>query len=270
MKRQLISIGFIAIILLSIITGCKIQSIDQYHKASEKNNIEDKLEVNADESVEADVEIDRQDAEKDLEINEEQQEENQQKRETKKIQNSESEKLLTIDKKDGSVNGENDRNKNSASNNTGQKSSKPSMDNNNRKYVTLTIRCDTILNNRDKLDTRLNSEQFIPSDGIILKKTKFELKDNESVFDILVKATRKYRIHMEYQGASNNQYNSVYIQGINNIYEFSCGELSGWMYNVNGNYPNIGADKYILKDGDNIEWRYTCDLGRDLGVTWIK
>ena len=36
------------------------------------------------------------------------------------------------------------------------------------------------------------------------------------------------------------------------------------MYCVNGEYPNVGCSDYKIKDGDNIEWHYTCDLGEDL------
>ena len=60
-------------------------------------------------------------------------------------------------------------------------------------------------------------------------------------------------------------YNSAYIEGIHNLYEFDVGELSGWMYSVNGWYPNYGCSRYALKDGDVVEWRYTCDLGFDVG-----
>ena len=65
-------------------------------------------------------------------------------------------------------------------------------------------------------------------------------------------------------------YNSHYIEGINNLYEFDCGELSGWMYSVNGWYPNYGCSRYQVQDGDVIEWHYTCDLGEDLGQYWIE
>jgi hypothetical protein len=58
---------------------------------------------------------------------------------------------------------------------------------------------------------------------------------------------------------------SNYIEGIANIYEFDCGELSGWMYRVNGSFPNLGSSSYELKAGDRVEWVYTCDLGRDVG-----
>ncbi len=60
-------------------------------------------------------------------------------------------------------------------------------------------------------------------------------------------------------------YNSAYVEGIGNLYEFDCGSGSGWMYRVNWWYPNYGCSRYQLADGDYIEWRYTCDLGADVG-----
>ena len=60
---------------------------------------------------------------------------------------------------------------------------------------------------------------------------------------------------------------SYYVEGINNLYEFDCGEQSGWMYAVNGWYPNYGCSAYTLSDGDVIGWAYTCNgYGADLGA----
>ena len=56
-----------------------------------------------------------------------------------------------------------------------------------------------------------------------------------------------------------------YIEGINNLYEFDVGNTSGWMYKVNGWFPNYGCSRYQLQNGDVIEWVYTCDLGDDVG-----
>ena len=56
----------------------------------------------------------------------------------------------------------------------------------------------------------------------------------------------------------------AYIAGINYLYEFDFGELSGWTYRVNGEVPSVGCDKYELKDGDKVEWIYTCELGKDI------
>ena len=65
-------------------------------------------------------------------------------------------------------------------------------------------------------------------------------------------------------------YDSVYIEGIANLYEFDCGGNSGWMYCVNGFFPSYGCSKYEVKDGDVIEWKYTCNLGYDVGGGYAK
>lgn len=135
--------------------------------------------------------------------------------------------------------------------------------------VTISIRCDTILDNYDDLDPSLKSDEFVPSDGIILKPTEYVLRPEDTVFDILDRAVRYNKIQMEYQGADKNSYGSIYVQGIHYLYEFSCGPLSGWMYRVDGEFPNYGCSKYELKDGQVIEWVYTCDLGNDVGCIWM-
>lgn len=136
--------------------------------------------------------------------------------------------------------------------------------------VILSINCEAILDNMDSLDIDLRNEKYVPNDGIILPPTEYVLRNGDTVFEILDRAVRHNKIQMEYQDASLNSFDSVYVQGINYLYEFSCGELSGWMYRVNGEFPNYGCSKYILKDGDKIEWVYTCDLGRDVGCEWIE
>lgn len=132
--------------------------------------------------------------------------------------------------------------------------------------VFLTIRCDTILSNWDDLDPALRYEKYVPANGEILCRTEYVLRDGDTVYDILNRAIRHNKIQMECIYTAN--YASIYVQGINHLYEFSCGELSGWMYMVNGTFPNYGCSKYILSDSDEIVWCYTCDLGRDVGCTW--
>lgn len=130
--------------------------------------------------------------------------------------------------------------------------------------VTISIDTLTLLNNKDKV--KANKQAYIPSDGWILTPITVEIQVGDSVFDVLSRVTRERRIHMEYQGANQSIYNSVYIQGIGQLYEFDCGELSGWMYTIDDAYVAKGASGVKAEDGMNIEWRYTCDLGRDLGL----
>ena len=151
-----------------------------------------------------------------------------------------------------------------------EKPQQPTEQPQKKRSVTIAIRVDTLLKNWDLLDPSLQSEKYVPNNGVILKTTTYELlSDNDTVWDVLQRATKEHKIQMEYQGANENIYNSVYVEGINHLYEFSAGPLSGWMYKVNGVYPNYGCSQYTLKDGDVIEWHYTVDLGRDLGQEWI-
>ena len=136
--------------------------------------------------------------------------------------------------------------------------------------VIISIRCDTILENYDDLDPSLRSDEFVPPDGVILPATEYVLRPGDTAFDILERAVRYNKIQMEYQGADKNSFGSVYVQGIHYLYEFSCGPLSGWMYRVDGEFPNYGCSKYELSDGQIIEWIYTCDLGKDVGALWLE
>ena len=131
--------------------------------------------------------------------------------------------------------------------------------------VTLTVRCDTILDNMYLLDKE--KHELVPEDAVIFPVTTITVYAGESVFNVLQREMKRAKIHMEF--VNTPIYNSAYIEGINNLYEFDVGELSGWMYCVNDWYPNYGCSRYLLKPGDVIEWRYTCELGRDLGQFWI-
>lgn len=127
--------------------------------------------------------------------------------------------------------------------------------------ATISISCETILNNMDQLDP--DKKELIPEDGWILKPVEVEFTEGESVFDLLLRVCRNNLIHMEY--SNTPIYNSAYIEGIHNLYEFDCGALSGWMYKVDEWFPNYGCSRYQLKDGNVICWEYTCDLGYDVG-----
>lgn len=114
--------------------------------------------------------------------------------------------------------------------------------------VTMTIRCDTLVG---KLDS-----PYVPAGGVILDTTEFEIESGETVYDILTEAARKYNIQLQVNGS--------YIAGIAYLYEYDCGDLSGWIYHVNGDTPFVMCSDYKLSDGDVIEWLYTCELGNDL------
>ena len=120
--------------------------------------------------------------------------------------------------------------------------------------VFITIRCDEAIKS-DDFNQKLIEDGYIPQDGKILSESEFQLNTGESVFDILKRATASKHIHMEYEGGAEN----AYIEGLCYLYEFDCGNTSGWMYTVNGERPNAGISQYFPKDGDEIEIYYTVD-----------
>ena len=118
--------------------------------------------------------------------------------------------------------------------------------------VTLTIRCDAVA----------GRAEHIPANGIILDVTEFAIAEGDSVYTILTEAARKHKIQLENDG--NAKY--AYISGINYLYELDYGDLSGWVYLVNGERVSVGASEYKLKDGDVIEWHYSTNLGEDYEI----
>ncbi len=135
---------------------------------------------------------------------------------------------------------------------------------NQKLRCTLSVRCDTILDNLSWLD--VEKRGLVPSDGVIFVEKEVEFSAGENAFDVLLREMTAAGIHMEFEDTPI--YSSIYIEGIGNLYEFDCGELSGWMYRVNGEFPNYGCSRYELRNGDKVEFIYTCNLGSDIGGSY--
>ena len=126
-------------------------------------------------------------------------------------------------------------------------------------YVSIT--CKTAIESGELSESMLS---VLPEDGIVLEKIEMEYEDGETVFEVIAKAVKENKIHMEHTGTAK----IPYIEGIANLYEFDCGPLSGWMYQVNGWFPSFSMGQYQVERGDSIELIYTCDLGEDVGDTY--
>ena len=128
-------------------------------------------------------------------------------------------------------------------------------------HCTISISCASLHENDEKLDE--SKTGLVPVDGWVLPPLEVTFYEGESVFHVLQRVCKQQKIHLEFMDVP--LYNSAYIEGIHNLYEFAAGDLSGWMSQVNGWFPNYGCSRYQLQDGDVICWMYTCDLGNDIG-----
>ena len=140
------------------------------------------------------------------------------------------------------------------------------IDDSEKNYTcTVAISCKVLLEEENYSKLSPEKQALIPEDGMILAPVEVKFAEGESAFDILQQVTRNNKIHLEF--SESPLYESAYIEGINNFYELDCGDLSGWMICINGEFPNYGSSNCFFEDGAVVEWMYTCDLGQDIGDT---
>lgn len=118
--------------------------------------------------------------------------------------------------------------------------------------VSLTVDCTDVLANMDSL--KAEKHGIIPQKGIIYANSKVEIQEGDSVFDVLKRALTSSGVHLEF--SLTPVYNSAYIEGIGNLYEFDCGERSGWKYSVNGEFPRVGCSDFKVNLSDKIVFFY--------------
>lgn len=122
--------------------------------------------------------------------------------------------------------------------------------------VTMSVSCATVAGE--------GKEEIAPSDGVILPETRFTLPSGATVYDCLIAAVKEKGLRVDDSSNTLTDHSMAYIAGINGLYEFDYGDLSGWMYAVNGEFADRGCGEYALNDGDVITWEYTRSLGEDL------
>jgi hypothetical protein len=117
----------------------------------------------------------------------------------------------------------------------------------------------TVQEKQDKVQLSVRGPHPI---GTILTNTEVEIKEGDTVLDVLTRITKQKNIPMDYSGIKG----TAYIKGIGNVYELDYGPTSGWLYRVNGKFSNKSAGTYTIKSGDVIEWLYTEDLGKEFNT----
>ena len=100
-----------------------------------------------------------------------------------------------------------------------------------------------------------------PKGKTYLPRTSYNFVPGETVYSLLTKSGLSYEA--KYYG----MYGGYYVQKIEGLGEFDKGAKSGWMYRVNGVYPEVSCSEYKLRAGDDVEWLYTTDLGKDIGAS---
>ncbi len=92
----------------------------------------------------------------------------------------------------------------------------------------------------------------------------YEVSSKATVYDLFTEVLEKEKLYQS--GAENNYVKSITapkVLGGYTLGEFDNGPNSGWMYNVNGQYPNVGLQSYELSQGDSVVWHYVDDYTKE-------
>lgn len=118
--------------------------------------------------------------------------------------------------------------------------------------VNLSVTCREVVENIGNEIYGISEEkaEIVPESGIIYENNT-SCNDGRNAYELLIESLQDEKIHYE---ASDG-----YIKSIGNIYEGDCGKYSGWMFYVNGEIAEVGASDYVVKAGDEIEFKYVVD-----------
>lgn len=78
--------------------------------------------------------------------------------------------------------------------------------------------------------------------------------DEPTVFGLLKQVTTTNNIKLEYDPASSNSFNAVFIKQIGE--KKNSTNAAYWQYWVDGSQPPVGADHYNLTGGEAVLWTF--------------
>ena len=113
--------------------------------------------------------------------------------------------------------------------------------------------------------------------GTVVSPTKVPFKQGENMAQVTKRLLDHLGMGMSYSGTLTDGF---YLGAISNFEvdgtpyasmgEFDAGVGSGWMVTLNDWFINMSASEFAVKDGDSIQWKYTCQLGTDIGDSYYS
>ena len=114
--------------------------------------------------------------------------------------------------------------------------------------------------------------------GTIISAVRVPFAEGDTIAEVTIRLLDAMKIGYEYTGSVTNGFYLGAIKRfvVNNtpydsLGQFDAGEGSGWMISSNDWFIDKGASEFRVKSGDKIQWKYTCQLGSDIGDnSWEK
>ena len=127
----------------------------------------------------------------------------------------------------------------------------------------VTVDCHTAVTNATLAGEK---KEILPADGMVLDHFSVPVKEGMNAMEAFEAAMKENKLQYELQVSSFT--GTSYVEGACNLYSCDCGDLSGWLFCFDGEFPSVGmADTPVGKDSQ-ILLIYSCDMGPDVGYTW--
>lgn len=256
------------IILIFSISRLKIQSVSDYQKESEEIAYRLQAETVTDPpekasicqsassaGIEAVLQSTKRPDKTKVPSDTKEQTENKTSSENNKTKKITTQKKKAQKKKAQKKNSDSKEKKESRNKTKGEEKSQSTPSQEEKLSCTIEIRCDVL---KEKGFLGKNGKfPELPEDGILLPKTRVNMEKGTTVYDLLSQVCRVKSLALD--AVYTPMYGTYYVRGIAHLYEMDAGDMSGWLYTVNGKKPDIGASVCKLTDGDAIVWSYSCD-----------
>ena len=86
-----------------------------------------------------------------------------------------------------------------------------------------------------------------------LEKLSVGFAEGETVQQVVLRTLQEQKLQYE-------QDSSGFLCAIGSLYNGDAGELSGWLYTVNGEQPMVASSDYAVQEGDEIRFFYTINF----------
>ena len=127
----------------------------------------------------------------------------------------------------------------------------------------VTVDCRTAVSNALLSEEK---REVLPKDGLVLDHVPVAVTEGMNALDAFEAAMRERRIQYELQISAFT--GTTYVEGAANLYSLDCGDLSGWLFSFDGEFPIVGMSDTSVKKDSQILLIYSCDMGPDVGYTW--
>ena len=111
--------------------------------------------------------------------------------------------------------------------------------------------------------------------GTIIPQTKVPFQSGENIAQVTIRLLEELGMGYTYSGTLTSNFYLASIKNftVNNTYydqmgEFDAGTGSGWMITLNDWFIDKSTAAFRVSDGDVIQWKYTCQVGKDIGDTY--